>query len=247
MPMKAFEEYGYAVCKHIRHATGKELESIRKELADHMEDHAQALIDGGFPEDHAIQIALESMGEAEAVGRELDKEYPRRWGVLVTVFQIMLLLLGTNLLIFSGTYLPNHLGHTLEARFSPMSGHSYIPTHAGEIYPLDVRQELPGGTILYLYGVARNDDGQVWVYTVSYPKNPFQNTINNSPNLVFTYGNTDTGTFAWQNVNVGSNGARDAYYRYCLDEVQEGDTLTAHYDHFGFSFHWEIPWEEASP
>jgi len=242
-----FLDYGTAVCRYVRHATAKEKASIRKELADHMEDHAQALIDGGFPEDHATRVALESMGDPETVGRELDKEYPRRWGVLVTVFQIMLLLLGTNLLIFSGYYLPNYLGHTLEARFDPMSGHSYIPTHAGDIYPLDLRQELPGGTVLYVYGVARNDKDQVWVYTVSYPKNPFQNDMNPSVNLTFTYGDTDTSTFAWQNVNVGSNGARDAYYRYCLQEVREGDILTAHYDHYGSSFAWEIPWEEASP
>ena len=220
-----FKEYGTAVCTFVRHATAKEKEAIRKELADHMEDHAQVLIDGGFPEDHAIQIALESMGEAETVGRELNKEYPRRWGILVTVFQIMLLLLGTYLLIFSGIYLPNHLGQTLEARLNPMGGHSYIPTHAGDIYPLDIRQELPGGTVLYLYGVARNEDGQVWIYTVSYPKNPFQNTINNSANLTFTYGNTDTGGFSWQDIDSSYVSTRACYYRYGLHEVTEGDEI----------------------
>jgi hypothetical protein len=242
-----FTEYGAAVCTYIRHATAKEKEAIRKELSDHMEDHAQALIDGGFPEDHAIQIALESMGEAETIGRELNKEYPRHWGVLVTVFQIMLLLLGTYLLIFSGIYLPNHLGQTLEARLNPMGGHSYIPTHAGDIYPLDIRQELPGGTILSLYGVARNEDGQVWIYTVSYPKNPFQNTINNSANLTFTYGNTDTGGFGWQDIDSSYVSTRACYYRYGLHEVMEGDILTAHYDHYGTTFDVTIPWEEASP
>ena len=242
-----FLEYGTAVCAYVRHATAAEKAAIRKELADHMEDHAQALIDGGFPEDHAVRVALESMGEAEAVGRELDKEYPRRWGVLVTVFQIMLLLLGTYLLIFSGIYLPNHLGQTLEARLNPMGGHSYIPTHAGDIYPLDIRQELPGGTVLYLYGVARNEDGQVWIYTVSYPKNPFQNTINNSANLTFTYGNTDTGGFGWQDIDSSYVSTRACYYRYGLHEVMEGDILTAHYDHYGTTFDVTIPWEEASP
>ncbi|MBQ5584330.1 MAG: hypothetical protein IIU74_06290, partial [Ruminiclostridium sp.] len=77
-----FLEYGTAVCAYVRHATAAEKAAIRKELADHMEDHAQALIDGGFPEDHAVRVALESMGEAETVGRELDKEYPLRWLVL---------------------------------------------------------------------------------------------------------------------------------------------------------------------
>ena len=242
-----FTEYGAAVCTFVRHATAKEKEAIRKELADHMEDHAQALIDGGFPEDHAYRVAVESMGDPEAVGRELDKEYPRRWGVLVTVFQIMLLLLGTNLLIFSGYYLPNYLGHTLEARFDPMSGHSYIPTHAGDVYPLDLRQELPGGTVLYVYGVARNDKDQVWVYTVSYPQNPFQNTINNSANLTFTYGSTDTSHNAWQDVDSSYVTPRACYHRYGLHEVMEGDVLTAHYDHYGTTFDVTIPWEEASP
>jgi len=158
----------------------------------------------------------------------------------------MLLLLGTNLLIFSGYYLPNYLGHTLEARFDPMNGHSYIPTHAGDIYPLDVRQELPGGTVLYLYGVARNDDDCVWVYTVSYPKNPFQKVMNTSANLIFSYGDTDTSGLDWLNVE-GDYSPRASYHRYCIQDVREGDILTAHYDHYGTTFDVTIPWEEASP
>ena len=240
-----FQDYGYAVCKHIRHATGKELEAIRKELADHMEDHAQTLIDGGFPEDYAYRVALESMGEAETVGQELNKEYPLRWVALATIFNIILVVLILSLVILSNYWNPNHLGHTLEARTDPISGHKYIPT--GEIYPLEFRQELPGGTVLYLYGVARDDKGQVWVYTVSYPKNPLKRTINRHPELTFTYGSIDTSTYAWQETNSSGNCPRAAYTRYCLDEVKAGDVLTAHYDHFGFSFDWEIPWEEASP
>jgi len=64
-----FTEYGAAVCAFVRHATAKEKAAIRKELADHMEDHAQALIDGGFPEDHAARVALESMGDPETGDR----------------------------------------------------------------------------------------------------------------------------------------------------------------------------------
>ena len=247
MPMKAFDDYGNAVCTFVRHATAKEKEAIRKELADHMEDHALALMDGGYPEDHATRVALASMGDPETVGRELDKEYPFHWLALATILKILLVVLILYLVLFSAGWNATALWRTWEARTDPMSGHSYIPTHAGEIYPLDLRQELPGGTVLCVYGVARNDNGQVWVYTVSYPKNPLQNAMNPSVNLTFTYGDTDTSTFAWQNVNVGSNGARDAYHRYCLQEVQAGDVLTAHYDHYGFSFAWEIPWEEASP
>ena len=82
MPMKAFDDYGNAVCTFVRHATAKEKEAIRKELADHMEDHALALMDGGYPEDHATRVALASMGDPETVGRELDKAYPLRWLVL---------------------------------------------------------------------------------------------------------------------------------------------------------------------
>ena len=77
-----FHEYSHNVARYVRHATGKEKATLRKELEDHMEDHAQALLDGGCPEDHAYRVAVESMGDPETVGRALNKEYPLRWLIL---------------------------------------------------------------------------------------------------------------------------------------------------------------------
>ena len=76
MPMKAFDDYGNAVCTFVRHATAKEKEAIRKELADHMEDHAQALMDGGYPEDHAVRAALESMGIRRSLAGSWTRSIP---------------------------------------------------------------------------------------------------------------------------------------------------------------------------
>lgn len=49
-----FETYGQMVCHYIRHATGREKQEIQTELAAHMEDHAQALMDAGYDEAHAV-------------------------------------------------------------------------------------------------------------------------------------------------------------------------------------------------
>lgn len=73
-----FETYGQAVCQYIRHATGREKQAIQAELSAHMEDHAQALMDAGYDEVHAVSAALKAMGDPEEVGKALNKEY--LWG-----------------------------------------------------------------------------------------------------------------------------------------------------------------------
>lgn len=69
---KRFQHYGETVCQFVSHATSKEKAAIRAELAAHMEDHAQALMDAGYDEDHARNAALTAMGDPEAVGRALN-------------------------------------------------------------------------------------------------------------------------------------------------------------------------------
>lgn len=61
-----FQDYGKAVCQHLRHATGREKKSVQAELAAHLEDHAQALREAGYEEEQARQAALDAMGNPAA-------------------------------------------------------------------------------------------------------------------------------------------------------------------------------------
>ncbi|MBR3752908.1 MAG: hypothetical protein IKK50_07240 [Ruminiclostridium sp.] len=240
-----FTEYGAAVCTFVRHATAKEKEAIRKELADHMADHAQALMDGGYPEDHAARVALESMGDPETVGRALDKEYPLRWLVLSRILIGVVALLS----LFYLMYLPllGDLPEAIYARLDPEKGDQYEELHES-FQPLDIRWELPGETILRFYGVTlqgANDQYTATVYASFYPKNPLSRHWNHVNILGFSY--TLNGVEYPYHSSYGSGGYM--YYQYAVDGLPEGCSLTAHYDRFGTYLETEIPldWEVASP
>ena len=229
-----FLEYGTAVCAYVRHATAAEKAAIRKELADHMEDHAQALIDGGFPEDHAIQIALESMGEAETVGRELDKEYPLRWLVLSRLALLPLIwILAASLLLTPASL--GWLYDNLQSHYFPMT---LVENERLDMIPLDIRKDLPGGAVLSVYGIGAfppsKDSYTVCVGITGYNKNPFLYTEFADFAITFSHGgNTEYGGYA------------DGVYQ--ISGMTYGESLTLHFDHYGTSFDLDIPipWEEV--
>ena len=75
-----FDRYGQAVCQYIRHATGREKQAIQAELSAHMEDHAQALMDAGYNEDHARNAALTAPKPTPGSWRWKPWEIRRRLG-----------------------------------------------------------------------------------------------------------------------------------------------------------------------
>ncbi len=228
-----FETYGQMVCHYIRHATGREKQEIQTELAAHMEDHAQALMDAGYDEAHAVSAALEAMGDPEEVGKALNKEYPLRWLVLSRIPAVLLIWIVLALLLISPTF--SRVQDNLEARFSPLS----CVSQPGQTVELpDIRQELPGGNVLVFcrVGVTHSDgDYTVYVSAVTYNKNPFYEPLN-----------------LW---NGYWDFSLDGLHRNCswndgtftLWEVSRGDQITFHYNRYGAVFDLDIPldWEEV--
>lgn len=240
-----FTDYADAVGRRVRYATKKERAAIRKELTDHMEDHAQALMDGGFDEAHARQVALDHMGDPAEVGLALNREYPKVWFLLSRVMMVLLILISLTSLL----YLPFHtISTTLQIRMDPM--HYFQPT--GPVTPLDIRHELPGGTIHQICGVSleANTDGTylATVYTTKYQKNPLLSVWDTQNSLSFT---PSEKLYTLQDYNLpvtwwSGGGVSCQLYEIPLPR---NAALTAHYDHYGTRFHVEIPlpWEEVAP
>lgn len=145
-----FQDYGKAVCQHLRHATGREKKSVQAELAAHLEDHAQALREAGYGEEQARQAALEAMGNPAEVGKALDREFPPMWYVLS---QVSLLALVLAALFAAQTLWPllSNLAAYRQARTAPMHS-GYILADFPDLSPLDIQQDLPGGAILQVFG-----------------------------------------------------------------------------------------------
>ena len=229
-----FTEYGAAVCTFVRHATEKEKSAIRKELADHMEDHAQALMDGGYPKDHAARVALESMGDPETVGRELDKEYPLRWLVLSRLALLPLIwIIAASLLLTPASM--RWFYDNLQSHYFPMT---LVENERLDMTPLDIRKDLPGGAVLSVYGVGAfppsGDSYTVCVGITGYNKNPFLYSEFADFAITFSHGGEED-----------HGGLDDGVYQ--IPGITYGESLTLHFDHYGTSFDLDIPipWEEV--
>ena len=243
-----FQDYSKAVCKYVNHATGREKASIQAELTAHMEDHAQALMDAGYDEDHAQNAALTAMGDPTEVGKALNKEYPLRWLILSRLFLILAVCTGLLLLLA----FPGGVYASLVARTAPMqSGYHEVSIPAEELTPMDIKQTFPNGDVLWIYATAvTGDDDQGYtahIYTSSYNKNPLRDPYYGIDALIFTT-DASSDVLPLSGGGGGTHGA--AYFHRKFDCIPKGASLLGHYDHYGTEFTIEIPlpWEEvASP
>ena len=76
-------EYCDRVLAQVGRLTADEANDLRNELAGHIEDHAEALVEHGYTEDAAYGRAVALMGDPEETGRALCAQYGGWWLVIV--------------------------------------------------------------------------------------------------------------------------------------------------------------------
>ena len=76
-------EYCDRVLAQAGRLTSDEANDLRNELAGHIEDHAEALVEHGYTEDAAYGRAVALMGDPEETGRALCAQYGGWWLVIV--------------------------------------------------------------------------------------------------------------------------------------------------------------------
>lgn len=76
-------EYCDRVLAQVGRLTSDEANDLRNELAGHIEDHAEALVEHGYTEEDAAARAVELMGDPEETGKALREQYRHFWLVIV--------------------------------------------------------------------------------------------------------------------------------------------------------------------
>lgn len=77
-----------------------EREEIRRELSDHLEDSVCTLVEAGYSEEDATELAVNSMGEPEEVGKQFQRAYSAVWLwvyrliIIPTIVSVMYILKG---------------------------------------------------------------------------------------------------------------------------------------------------------
>ncbi len=73
MRFKEWDDFLDMTVKHVKFSFDRG--DIRKELSEHMEDMYEDMLSEGVSEDEARHRAVEYMGDAEEIGKELNKEH----------------------------------------------------------------------------------------------------------------------------------------------------------------------------
>jgi hypothetical protein len=234
-----FDGFCRSVCAQVKHATPEEKKDIVRELSDHMADHAQALEDAGYSHDEAEQRAVDAMGDADKIGKELNREYPLLWLLLsrIPVFVSIILVIILVLPFFAQLYCA---ACNIQARISP---ESHGVSHNGHISEniIDIRQEVPNtNDIVRFYCADVVKDGDAYYAYISvccYDKWIFGEV---SPQTLYNikYSDDDIG-------GGGSSNGGAAYSTRSIPVEYGQESITATYDHFGAYWLVTIPlsWE----
>lgn len=96
MSARSRDKFLDAVLKEVRFSWAHA--KIKEELNDHIDAHIEELIEDGLGEEEALEIALESMGDAHEIGVELNEVHKPFWGWLLFFSRLAL---GVVILIIS--------------------------------------------------------------------------------------------------------------------------------------------------
>ena len=94
MAENVYEEYCRQVRSALKKATQKERASFTEELLDHMESHAEALMELGWDPEEARDYSVQAMGDPQMVGRQYDEKLSSFWLVCWYVLRGILILLA---------------------------------------------------------------------------------------------------------------------------------------------------------
>ena len=200
-------EYTDTVPSALHHVTRRERDAIRWELAGHMEDHMEGLLELGYSPELAEERTLSAMGDPKEVGRELNRQYPLRWLVIgrmamAAVLVFALVAAGPVWNALRDTVLPN-----FQARWFPTAIWDLTETsisdpdtgRKGALAEVAERTELrqtEDGVTAWLYQVGLEDPTAekttAWFAVSLSSVNPFKNPNQYEWRGMRMEGNTET-------------------------------------------------------
>ena len=121
---------------------------IREELADHVAEHAQDLKEEGVPPEEARERAVAAMGDAAAIGRELDELHRPQLSKGLLALGVLLTAGGVASILYAVAH-----GHSHQIT-STLAGVVLGILTAGIIYFSDYSRYLKWSPVLYGLGVA---------------------------------------------------------------------------------------------
>ena len=231
-------EYCDRVLAQVGRLTNDEADDLRNELAGHIEDHAEALVEHGYTEEDAAARAVELMGDPEETGKALREQYRHFWLVIVQRIAIFVTVIACvqgffMLPMLSGVY------ESLRERVSPTVNSISWEELDGAA---DLRERIAvGNDIVQLnrieYGV-REGERQAVLWASVYDRVPGGKVYENLLETLVLENERGESMYPWLDGNyrscTSSRGSLYVHYGLHTVPLEEGDTyVTFVYDRFG--------------
>lgn len=228
--------------KHLSRATGRERRAIRAELEGHIEDHALALEEAGYPAEEAVERAVDAMGEPEEIGKALNAQFSVFWQVMIWVSSILIVVLVLQICsaFYSLCWQPFRENH--RARTDPW-GTYYVDRYQKaytQDQDLDIRVPI-GNDELFVFWVGIDPGANEAMVAMCIYDQKAYGQISRSLNGIWVENQAGER-------GMGGGGGSSAFVsnRRVIVPVAPGDThVTLHYDRFGEKLAVEVPlpWE----
>lgn len=135
-------EFLNSVCEQIKYKPIRNI--IAEELKDHIEDKKEELIEMGQNEEEAEKNAVEQMGDAEIIGKQLNKVHRTRLDWKLLIILVVLLIFG-----FVISYIITENEHTEMMQYMKEGVSEYITTNYMIKYVCFVVLGFSIGVIIY--------------------------------------------------------------------------------------------------
>lgn len=231
-------EYCDRVLAQVGRLTADEANNLRNELAGHIEDHAEALVEHGYTEEDAAARAVELMGDPEETGKALRDCYRHFWLLIVQRIAIAV----TVVACVQAFFLMPMLGGVYESireRVSPAVNSISWEELDGAA---DLHERIPiGDDIVQLnrieYGV-RDGERQAVLWVSSYDRIPGRRVYERLFETMSLQNERGKTVYDRDGVRYsscwGSSGSLYVHYGQHTVPLEEGDTyVTFVYDRFG--------------
>lgn len=175
-------EYRAQVLAGLRRLSRREREAVLTELEEHIEDHAQALLDLGYDEKLAEERTMAAMGDPAEVGREMARQYPRGWRAVTGVsLALCVFVLFSVLSSSSNRKMIGYAWDSVAYRISPPAPETLISQFvaprgiehvSGVTEAVDIRRTV-GGDVLRVYQITVGSQDsrtaeETWIYEGGY-------------------------------------------------------------------------------
>ena len=153
-------EFLNSVCEQIKYKPIRNI--IAEELKDHIEDKKEELIEMGQNEEEAEKNAVEQMGDAEIIGKQLNKVHRTRLDWKLLIILVVLLIFG-----FVISYIITENEHTEMMQYMKEGVSEYITTNYMIKYVCFVGVGFAIGIIIYFCDYKKIKNKSLIIYIVA--------------------------------------------------------------------------------